>query len=219
MLDKLKVILVYVQDKTLNASTYTFNAVNNFCLSLYRTFIQKNFFSSLIIFAIIVFYQSIVSILNFEIAGRSFTFGDDLNYLVETGFAAIWNLFITFIRSFSPGSPIGLALELLTEFIALILFLLGHLISFFLWSIEILWKLILQFGIYNVLVVISWLYVIGAIKFILDKINSVATAGLESLKDGSIFKGINFSKKTKMLETKVLEKSEESVDESDSNQK
>ena len=201
MLNKLKVILEYIKNKTLSASTFTFNAVNNFCLSLYRTFIQKNFFSSLIIFSIIVFYQSIISILNFEIAGKEFTFGDDLNYLVETGFAAIWNLFITFIRSFSPSSPIGFALELLTEFIALIFYILGYAISFFLWLIKTTWQLIIKFGIYNVLVVISWLYVIGAIKFIFDKVNSIVELGVGSIKDErNLLRGLLFSKKNKMLE-------------------
>ena len=201
MLNRLKVILEYIKNKTLAASTFTFHAVNNFCLSLYRTFIKKNFLSSLIIFSIIVFYQSIISILNFEIAGKEFTFGDDLNYLVETGFAAIWNLFITFIRSFSPGSPIGFALELLTEFIALIFYILGYAISFFLWLIKTTWQLIIKFGIYNVLVVISWLYVIGAIKFFFDKVNSIVELGVGSIKDErNLLRGLLFSKKNKMLE-------------------
>tara|TARA_X000000368_G_C22941618_1_gene672425 strand:+ start:174 stop:830 length:657 start_codon:yes stop_codon:yes gene_type:complete len=201
MLNRLKVILEYIKNKTLAASTFTFHAVNNFCLSLYRTFIKKNFLSSLIIFSIIVFYQSIISILNFEIAGKEFTFGDDLNYLVETGFAAIWNLFITFIRSFSPNSPIGFALELLTEFIALIFYILGYAISFFLWLIKTTWQLIIKFGIYNVLVVISWLYVIGAIKFIFDKVNSIVELGVGSIKDErNLLRGLLFSKKNKMLE-------------------
>ena len=213
MTNKLKVTLEYIKNKTLNASTFTFNAVNNFCLSLYKTFIQKNFFSSLIIFSIIVFYQSIISILNFEIAGKDFTFGDDLNYLVETGFAAIWNLFITFVRSFSPSSPIGLALELLSEIIALILYLLGYAISFFLWLIKATWQLIIKFGIYNVLVIISWLYVIGAIKFIFDKVNSIVGVGFGSIKDErNLLKGLFFSKKNKMPENNddVAEKSQES---------
>ena len=218
MLNKLKVILEYIKNKTLSASTFTFNAVNNFCLSLYRTFIQKNFFSSLIIFSIIVFYQSIISILNFEIAGKEFTFGDDLNYLVETGFAAIWNLFITFIRSFSPSSPIGFALELLTEFIALIFYILGYAISFFLWLIKTTWQLIIKFGIYNVLVVISWLYVIGAIKFIFDKVNSIVELGVGSIKDErNLLRGLLFSKKNKMLENN--EDIAEKIEESNTNQK
>ena len=212
MLNRLKVILEYIKNKTLAASTFTFHAVNNFCLSLYRTFIKKNFLSSLIIFSIIVFYQSIISILNFEIAGKEFTFGDDLNYLVETGFAAIWNLFITFIRSFSPNSPIGFALELLTEFIALIFYILGYAISFFLWLIKTTWQLIIKFGIYNVLVVISWLYVIGAIKFIFDKVNSIVELGVGSIKDErNLLRGLLFSKKNKMLENNedIAKKSQE----------
>ena len=212
MLNKLKVILEYIKNKTLSASTFTFNAVNNFCLSLYRTFIQKNFFSSLIIFSIIVFYQSIISILNFEIAGKEFTFGDDLNYLVETGFGAIWNLFITFIKSFSPSSPIGLALELLSEIMASILYLLGHVISFFLWLIKATWQLIIKFGIYNILVIISWLYVIGAIKFIFDKVNSIVGAGFGSIKnERNLLRGLLFSKKNKMLENNedIAKKSQE----------
>ena len=212
MLNKSKIILEYIKNKTLSASTFTFNAVNNFCLSLYRTFIQKNFFSSLIIFSIIVFYQSIISILNFEIAGKEFTFGDDLNYLVETGFGAIWNLFITFIKSFSPSSPIGLALELLSEIIALILYLLGHVISFFLWLIKATWQLIIKFGIYNILVIISWLYVIGAIKFIFDKVNSIVGAGFGSIKnERNLLRGLLFSKKNKMLENNedIAKKSQE----------
>ena len=212
MLNKLKVILEYIKNKTLSASTFTFNAVNNFCLSLYRTFIQKNFFSSLIIFSIIVFYQSIISILNFEIAGKEFTFGDDLNYLVETGFGAIWNLFITFIKSFSPSSPIGLALELLSEIMASILYLLGHVISFFLWLIKATWQLIIKFGIYNILVIISWLYVIGAIKFIFDKVNSIVGAGFGSIKnERNLLRGLLFSKKNKILENNqdIAKKSQE----------
>ena len=207
-MSKLKIFFDYISRKILHASTFTFNAVNNFCISLYQIFIKKNFFSSLIIFSIIVFYQSIISILNFEIAGKEFTFGDDLNYLVESGFALIWNLFISFIRSFSPSSPIGLALELLSEVIAMILFIIGHIVAFALWLLKTTWQLIIKLGIYNMLVIISWLYVIGALRFIYEKFYSIYKIASDSTKDEqNLIKSLFFSKKPE-----ILEKKEESAD-------
>ena len=207
-MSKLKIFFDYISRKILHASTFTFNAVNNFCISLYQIFIKKNFFSSLIIFSIIVFYQSIISILNFEIAGKEFTFGDDLNYLVESGFALIWNLFISFIRSFSPSSPIGLALELLSEVIAFSLFIIGHIVAFALWLLKTTWQLIIKLGIYNMLVIISWLYVIGATRFIYEKFYSIYKIASDSTKDEqNLIRSLFFSKKPKILEIK-----EESAD-------
>tara|TARA_B100001173_G_C15883967_1_gene502676 strand:+ start:213 stop:872 length:660 start_codon:yes stop_codon:yes gene_type:complete len=212
---KLKIFFDYISRKILHASTFTFNAVNNFCISLYQIFIRKNFFSSLIIFSIIVFYQSIISILNFEIAGKEFTFGDDLNYLVESGFALIWNLFISFIRSFSPSSPLGLALELLSEIIALSLFIIGHIVAFAIWLLKTTWQLIIKLGIYNMLVIISWLYVIEVIRLIYEKFYSISRIGFyevvsRTLDEQNLIKSLFFSKKSKMLEKK-----EESSDQED----
>ena len=209
---KLKIFFDYISSKVLYASTFTFNAVNNFCISIYQYFFKKNLFSSLIIFSIIVFYQSIISILNFEIAGKEFTFGDDLNYLVESGFALIWNLFISFIRSFSPSSPIGLALELLSEVIALSLFIIGHIVAFALWLLKTTWQLIIKLGIYNMLVIISWLYVIEVIRLIYEKFYSIYKIGFRevvsrTVDEQNLIKSLFFSKKPKMLEKK-----EESVD-------
>ena len=209
---KLKIFFDYISSKVLYASTFTFNAVNNFCISIYQYFFKKNLFSSLIIFSIIVFYQSIISILNFEIAGKEFTFGDDLNYLVESGFALIWNLFISFIRSFSPSSPIGLALELLSEVIALCLFIIGHIVAFALWLLKTTWQLIIKLGIYNMLVIISWLYVIEVIRLIYEKFYSIYKIGFRevvsrTVDEQNLIKSLFFSKKPKMLEKK-----EESVD-------
>ena len=209
---KLKIFFDYISSKILYASTFTFNAVNNFCISIYQYFFKKNLFSSLIIFSIIVFYQSIISILNFEIAGKEFTFGDDLNYLVESGFALIWNLFISFIRSFSPSSPIGLALELLSEVIALCLFIIGHIVAFALWLLKTTWQLIIKLGIYNMLVIISWLYVIEVIRLIYEKFYSIYKIGFRevvsrTVDEQNLIKSLFFSKKPKMLEKK-----EESVD-------
>tara|TARA_B100001057_G_C22672493_1_gene880451 strand:- start:285 stop:944 length:660 start_codon:yes stop_codon:yes gene_type:complete len=209
---KLKIFFDYISSKVLYASTFTFNAVNNFCISIYQYFFKKNLFSSLIIFSIIVFYQSIISILNFEIGGKEFTFGDDLNYLVESGFALIWNLFISFIRSFSPSSPIGLALELLSEVIALCLFIIGHVVAFALWLLKTTWQLIIKLGIYNMLVIISWLYVIEVIRLIYEKFYSIYKIGFRevvsrTVDEQNLIKSLFFSKKPKMLEKK-----EESVD-------
>lgn len=209
---KLKIFYDYISSKLLYASTFTFNAVNNFCISIYQYFFKKNLFSSLIIFSIIVFYQSIISILNFEIGGKEFTFGDDLNYLVESGFALIWNLFISFIRSFSPSSPIGLALELLSEVIALCLFIIGHVVAFALWLLKTTWQLIIKLGIYNMLVIISWLYVIEVIRLIYEKFYSIYKIGFRevvsrTVDEQNLIKSLFFSKKPKMLEKK-----EESVD-------
>ena len=214
-MSKLKIFFDYVSIKVLYASTFTFDAVNNFCISLYQIFIKKNFFSSLIIFSIIVFYQSIISILNFEIAGKEFTFGDDLNYLVESGFALIWNLFISFIRSFSPSSPLGLALELLSEIIALSLFIIGHIVAFAIWLLKTTWQLIIKLGIYNMLVIISWLYVIEVIRLIYEKFYSISRIGFyevvsRTLDEQNLIKSLFFSKKSKMLEKK-----EESSDQED----
>ena len=209
---KLKIFFDYISSEVLYASTFTFNAVNNFCISIYQYFFKKNLFSSLIIFSIIVFYQSIISILNFEIGGKEFTFGDDLNYLVESGFALIWNLFISFIRSFSPSSPIGLALELLSEVIALCLFIIGHVVAFALWLLKTTWQLIIKLGIYNMLVIISWLYVIEVIRLIYEKFYSIYKIGFRevvsrTVDEQNLIKSLFFSKKPKMLEKK-----EESVD-------
>ena len=95
---------------------------------------------------------------------------------------------------------------------ASILYLLGHVISFFLWLIKATLQLIIKFGIYNILVIISWLYVIGAIKFIFDKVNSIVGVGFGSIKDErNLLRGLLFSKKNKMLENNedTAEKSQE----------
>ena len=103
---------------------------------------------------------------------------------------------ISFVRSYSPSSVIGLAFELITEAIAIFLFLLGHLISFSIVAIKYLWKLIITLGIYNILVVISWLYVIGLFQFLFNKISPFFQMAINGQK--SIFKLVK--KENKLIE-------------------
>lgn len=163
MKDKLKLVL----DKFLDFSDLTFNKINQFFYYLFDNLIANlsNFLISIIFLIILVFYQAIIEILNFELFGKEFLFGDGLNNLFSLGFEATWNLLIDLIRSFSPNGFLGLAFEIITETIAFILFLVGYAIVFFIYALKFLWFLITQLGFYNILVILSWSYLIGFYRF------------------------------------------------------
>ena len=131
MKDKLKLVL----DKFLDFSDLTFNKINQFFYYLFDNLIANlsNFLISIIFLIILVFYQAIIEILNFELFGKEFLFGDGLNNLFSLGFEATWNLLIDLIRSFSPNGFLGLAFEIITETIAFILFLVGYVVVFFIY--------------------------------------------------------------------------------------
>ena len=172
MITKIKNFVFYLKNKILDASIFTFEKINSFSYWFFKNLIlnYSNFLIGLVFLLIFVFYQGLISVLNFEAFGKEFTIGTDLNSLIVSGFEELWNYMISFVRSYSPSSVIGLAFELITEAIAIFLFLLGHLISFSIVAIKYLWKLIITLGIYNILVVISWLYVIGFFQFLFNKI-------------------------------------------------
>ena len=163
MKDKLKLVL----DKFLDFSDLTFNKINQFFYYLFDNLIANlsNFLISIIFLIILVFYQAIIEILNFELFGKEFLFGDGLNNLFSLGFEATWNLLIDLIRSFSPNGFLGLAFEIITETIAFILFLVGYVVVFFIYALKFLWFLITQLGFYNILVILSWSYLIGFYRF------------------------------------------------------
>tara|TARA_B100001063_G_C16526308_1_gene434156 strand:- start:116 stop:712 length:597 start_codon:yes stop_codon:yes gene_type:complete len=163
MKEKLKLVL----DKFLDFSDLTFNKINQFFYYLFDNLIANlsNFLISIIFLIILVFYQAIIEILNFELFGKEFLFGDGLNNLFSLGFEATWNLLIDLIRSFSPNGFLGLAFEIITETIAFILFLVGYAIVFFIYALKFLWFLITQLGFYNILVILSWSYLIGFYRF------------------------------------------------------
>ena len=198
MLSKLKIIFNYIGNKILQASTFTFESVNSFCYQLYKTFILNvpNLVIGLQFLLIVIIYQAIVLTLNFEIFGKEFTFGEDLNSLVVSGFALIWNGLISFIKSFSPDSFLGLAFEIISEMIGLILFALGYLISWLLWLLKMTWLFIVKFGIYNIVIIISWLYLIGAIRLIVKNLSFINNIGRD---ERNLIKNLFFSKNTKML--------------------
>tara|TARA_Y100000385_G_C12994509_1_gene594323 strand:+ start:523 stop:1119 length:597 start_codon:yes stop_codon:yes gene_type:complete len=163
MKDKLKLVL----EKFLDFSDLTFNKINQFFYYLFNNLIANlsNFLISIIFLIILVFYQAIIEILNFELFGKEFLFGDGLNNLFSLGFEATWNLLIDLIRSFSPNGFLGLAFEIITETIAFILFLVGYVVVFFIYALKFLWFLITQLGFYNILVILSWSYLIGFYRF------------------------------------------------------
>ena len=198
MITKIKNFVFYLKNKILDASIFTFEKINSFSYWFFKSLIlnYSNFLIGLVFLLIFVFYQGLISVLNFEAFGKEFTIGTDLNSLIVSGFEELWNYMISFVRSYSPSSVIGLAFELITEAIAIFLFLLGHLISFSIVAIKYLWKLIITLGIYNILVVISWLYVIGFFQFLFNKISPFFQMAINGQK--SIFKLVK--KENKLIE-------------------
>ena len=164
----MKKILILIKDKLLDFSDLIFDKTNQLVIFLARNLIVNfsNFLICVIFFLIFVFYQAIVEILNFELFGKDFTFGDSLNNLISLGFEATWNLAISAVRSFTPSSPLGLAFEIITETIALLMFLIGYIVFFFIFLIKSLWFLVTNFGLYNIVVILSWSYLIGLYKYI-----------------------------------------------------
>ena len=164
----MKKILILIKDKLLDFSDLIFDKTNQVLAFLARNLIVNfsNFLICVISFLIFVFYQAIVETLNFELFGKDFTFGDSLNNLISLGFEATWNLAISVVRSFTPSGPLGLAFEVITETIALLMFLIGYIIFFFIFLIKSLWFLVTNFGLYNIVVILSWSYLIGLYKYI-----------------------------------------------------
>tara|TARA_Y100001933_G_scaffold232598_1_gene251301 strand:+ start:89 stop:688 length:600 start_codon:yes stop_codon:yes gene_type:complete len=177
-MEKIKPYLISFKNKFLFFCDLVFSKINTFFYYIGQNlfFNFSNFLIVILTLIIIVFYRSIIEVLNFELFGSQFTFGDSLNNLVSMGFESIWNLMISLVRSFSPSGPIGLAFEILTETIALILVLIGYIIYFLIITINFIWYAITQFGLYNIVVILSWSYLIGLFRFayskILDFINS-----------------------------------------------
>lgn len=165
--------LILLLNKFLDFSDLVFSKINQFFYYLFANLIANfsNFLIGIIFLIILVFYQSIVEILNFELLGKQFTFGDSLNNLFSLGFAAIWNLLISIIRSFSPNGFLGLAFELITETLALVLFLLGYFVVFLIYLLKMSWFLMTQFGLYNILVILSWSYLIGMYRYLYKTIS------------------------------------------------
>ena len=158
----------------LRFSDFIFNKINQFFYFLYKNLIANfsNFLIGIVFLIILVFYQAIVEILNFEILGKQFNLGDGLSALFSLGFEATWNLLISFIRSYSPDGPVGLAFEIITESIALVLFLIGYAVVLLIYILKLLWFLINEFGFYNILVILSWSYLIGLYTFLYKTISS-----------------------------------------------
>ncbi len=177
-MEKIKPYLISFKNKFLFFCDLVFSKINTFFYYIGQNlfFNFSNFLIVVLTLVIIVFYRSIIEVLNFELFGSQFTFGDSLNNLVSMGFESIWNLMISLVRSFSPSGPIGLAFEILTETIALVLVLIGYIIYFLIITINFIWYGITQFGLYNIVVILSWSYLIGLFRFayskILDFINS-----------------------------------------------
>ena len=164
--------LVKLKDKILVFCNLIFSKTNELFFYIFKNlfFNFSNFLIIIIFLIFLVFYQAIIDVLNFELFGKQYNFGDSLNNLVALGFEATWNLMLEIIRSFSPNGLLGLAFELITETIAFILFLIGYIIYFIVVSIKFSWFLITQFGLYNILVILSWSYLIGMYSFVYKKI-------------------------------------------------
>ena len=164
--------LIKLKDKILAFCNLVFSKTNELLYYIFKNlfFNFSNFLIIIIFLIFLVFYQAIIDVLNFELFGKQYNFGDNLNNLVALGFEATWNLMLQIIRSFSPNGFLGLAFELITETIAFILFLIGYIIYFIVVSIKFSWFLITQFGLYNILVILSWSYLIGLYSFMYEKI-------------------------------------------------
>ena len=164
----MKAKLIWILNKFLNFSDTVFIKINQFCYYLYSVYILNlsNFLIGIILLASLVFYQAIIEILNFEVFGTKFTFGDSLNNLFSLGFEATWNLLITSIRSFSPGGILGLAFEIITETIAFVLWIIGYLVVLLIFILKFSWYLMTQLGLYNILVILSWSYLTGLYRYI-----------------------------------------------------
>ena len=171
----MKTVLKLILNKFLNFSDYVFLKINQFFYYLYRVYILNlsNFLIGIILLVSLVFYQAIIEILNFEVFGTKFTFGDNLNNLFSLGFEATWNLLISIVRSFSPNGFLGLAFEVITETIALVMWVTGYLVVFLIFLLKSSWYIITQFGLYNILVILSWSYLIGFYRYSYSFIKSL----------------------------------------------
>lgn len=171
-MDQIKSYMITFKDKFLIFCDLVFTKINAFfiyiCQNLFLNF--SNFLIVILTLIMIVIYRAIIEVLNFELFGSQFTFGDSLNNLVSLGFEATWNLMISLIRSFSPNGPIGLAFEIITETIAFIFVIIGYIIYFSIYVLDFIWYLISQFGFYNIIVILSWSYLIGLYRLIYFKI-------------------------------------------------
>lgn len=177
-MEKFKLFIGTFKNKFLIFCDLIFVKINIFFIYIGKSlfFNFSNFLIVILTLIIIVFYRAIIEVLNFELFGSQFTFGDSLNNLVSLGFEATWNLMISLVRSFSPNGPIGLAFEIITETVALILVLIGYIIYFSIYILNFFWYLLTKFGLYNIIVILSWSYLIGLYRFayfkILDFINA-----------------------------------------------
>ena len=171
-MDQIKSYMITFKDKFLIFCDLVFTRINAFFIyigqNLFLNF--SNFLIVILTLIMIVIYRAIIEVLNFELFGSQFTFGDSLNNLVSLGFEATWNLMISLIRSFSPNGPIGLAFEIITETIAFIFVIIGYIIYFSIYVLDFIWYLISQFGFYNIIVILSWSYLIGLYRLIYFKI-------------------------------------------------
>lgn len=171
-MDQIKSYMITFKDKFLIFCDLVFTKINAFFIyigqNLFLNF--SNFLIVILTLIMIVIYRAIIEVLNFELFGSQFTFGDSLNNLVSLGFEATWNLMISLIRSFSPNGPIGLAFEIITETIAFIFVIIGYIIYFSIYVLDFIWYLISQFGFYNIIVILSWSYLIGLYRLIYFKI-------------------------------------------------
>ena len=171
-MDKIKSYMIIFKDKFLAFCDLVFSKVNAFFFYIGKSlfFNFSNFLIVILTLIIVVFYRAIIEVLNFELFGSQFTFGDSLNNLVSLGFEATWNLMISLVRSFSPSGPVGWAFEIITETFAFILVIIGYVIYFSIYVLDFIWYLISQFGFYNIIVILSWSYLIGLYRFIYLKI-------------------------------------------------
>ena len=171
-MDQIKSYMITFKDKFLIFCDLVFTRINAFFIyigqNLFLNF--SNFLIVILTLIMIVIYRAIIEVLNFELFGSQFTFGDSLNNLVSLGFEATWNLMISLIRSFSPNGPIGLAFEIITETIAFIFVIIGYIIYFSIYVLDFIWYLISQIGFYNIIVILSWSYLIGLYRLIYFKI-------------------------------------------------
>ena len=171
-MDQIKSYMITFKDKFLIFCDLVFTRINAFFIyigqNLFLNF--SNFLIVILTLIMIVIYRAIIEVLNFELFGSQFTFGDSLNNLVSLGFEATWSLMISLIRSFSPNGPIGLAFEIITETIAFIFVIIGYIIYFSIYVLDFIWYLISQFGFYNIIVILSWSYLIGLYRLIYFKI-------------------------------------------------
>ena len=125
-------------------------------------------------------YQTLVKKLDFEMFGKEFTFGTDLNASVMQTIESNWESLIGFIQSYEPTGVAKLPIEILTETLAAGLKAIGIVIPKAITATQAVAEWLLSLGLGNVAVVISWLYLIGGSMWLFEKAKGILAPSLKT---------------------------------------